>query len=145
MMKVRYILSVTLLGAALVASFPVAASEQDPVIAKTLFEKTYLNGGIGKAERDFMRSSAHEFSLRLTFLERNSEELIADVPVEIVDAEGSTVFKLPNAGPMLYVMLPKGKYKITASFNGVTNSQVVTLGGKVGKDLYFQWHAAPEL
>ena len=143
-MKVRSILSVTLLGVALVASFPVAASEQDPVVAKTLFEKTYLNGGVGKAERVFMRSSAHEFSLRLTFSERRSGEFIADVPVDIFDADGNTVFKLPNAGPMLFVMLPKGKYKISASFNGVTHSQKVTLGGKAGKDLYFQWSAAPK-
>lgn len=143
-MKIQSILCVALLATALATSFSVAAGEQDAVVAKTLYEKTYLNGGIGKDERDFMRNAAHDYSLRLTFSERKSGEFVVDIPVDISDADGNTVFKIPDAGPLLYVMLPKGKYKISASFNGLTYSQEATLGGKVGMDLYFHWNAVPK-
>jgi hypothetical protein len=145
-MKTHSILFAALIGTTLVASVPVVANEQavEPVVAKTFLAKTYLNGGIGKDEEDFMHRTAHEFPLRLTFSERKDGEFIADVPVVISDAKGNPVFELPNAGPILYVMLPNGKYKISARFKGMTESQEVTLSGKEGKDLYFHWKGTPK-
>ena len=74
-------------------------------------------------------------------------EFLADIPIVISDSKGNSLFGLVRAGPMLYVMLPQGRYKVSARFNGVTRTQQVTLEGGEGKDLYLHWgHAnAPRL
>jgi hypothetical protein len=137
-MNTRIPLTAALIGAGLLAT-PLAASAQESIVAETVTATTYLNGGIGQTESDAMQRMANEFPLRLTFSERKDGEFIADVPVVISDARGNPVFELPKAGPQLYVMLPNGKYKVSARFKGLTESQDVTLAGKEGKDLSFRW------
>ena len=102
------------------------------------------NGGVGKEDEVALHRIAQEFPLRMTFSERKDGEFLADVPVVITDVHGNPVFELPNSGPMLYVMLPNGKYKVSARFKGLTESQEVTLAGKDGKDLYFHWKDKPK-
>lgn len=110
-----------------------------PVVLETIAVTTYLNGGVGKDEQEFMHRMAKEFPLRLTFSERKDGEFIVNVPVVISDAKGNPIFELPKAGPMLYVMLPNGKYKVSARFKGLTETQEVNITNKVGADLYFHW------
>lgn len=131
-------------AAILMASVPAIAEPvaMDPVVVETFVVTTYMNGGVGNDEERMMRRIAHEFPLHLTFSERKDGEFIANVPVVIFDAKGNPVFELPNAGPMLYVMLPEGKYKVSARFKGMTESQEVDLKGKEGRDLYFHWKGA---
>jgi len=143
-MKIRDSLTTVLIGASLLATLPLAASAQDSIVVETITATTYLNGGVGKDEEAAMRRVAKEFPLRMTFSERKDGEFLGDVPVVIADARGNPVFELPNAGPMLYVMLPNGKYKVSARFKGQTESQEVTLAGKDGKDLYFHWKGQPK-
>ncbi len=138
-MKIRTPLTAVVIGASLLATLPVAASAQDPIVVETIAATTYANGGVGKGEEAAMRRVAKEFPLRMTFSERKDGEFIADVPVVIADARGNPVFELSKAGPMLDVMLPNGKYKVSARFKGLTESQEITLAGKDGKDLYFHW------
>lgn len=135
-------LSFALFGATLLAAVPLAAGAQDAVVVETITATTYVNGGIGKDEQSAMHRIAKEFPLRLTFSQHKDGEFIADVPVLITDARGNPVFELAKAGPMLDVMLPNGKYKVSARFNGLTESQEVVLSGKEGKDLYFHWKGA---
>lgn len=147
-MKLHSTLTAALIGATLVFSVPLVANAQDlivePILVETFTVTTYLNGGIGKNEANTMHRLAKEFPLRLTFSERKDGEFIADVPVVISDAKGNPVFELSKAGPMLYVMLPNGKYKVSARYKGLTESQEITLSGKEGKDLYFHWKGAPK-
>lgn len=143
-MKTRIPLAAMSLGAVLLTALPLSALAQDSIVVETVTATTYLNGGVGKDEEAAMRRVAKEFPLRMAFSERKDGEFLADVPVVIADARGNPVFELPNAGPMLYVMLPDGKYKVSARFKGLTESQDVTLTGKGGKDLYFHWKGAPK-
>jgi uncharacterized protein (DUF427 family) len=131
-------------GVALAAGgAPLAAHAQETVVVETVTATTYLNGGVGKDERASMQRMAKEFPLRMTFSERKDGELVADVPVVVSDAKGSPVFMLPKAGPLLYVMLPDGKYTVRATWKGKTESQEVTIAGKTGKDVSFHWAGAP--
>ena len=143
-MKTRIPVAAISLGAALLTALHLSALAQDSIVVETVTATTYLNGGVGKDEEAAMRRVAKEFPLRMAFSERKDGEFLADVPVVIADARGNPVFELPNAGPMLYVMLPDGKYKVSARFKGLTESQDVTLTGKGGKDLYFHWKGAPK-
>ena len=143
-MKTHATLTAALIGAGLLIALPIVASAQDAVIVETITATTYVNGGVGKDEEVALHRIAKEFPLRLTFSERKDGEFLADVPVVIADARGNPVFELPKAGPMLYVMLPNGKYRVSARFEGLTESQEVTLAGKDGKDLYFHWTGKPK-
>jgi hypothetical protein len=147
-MKIHSALTAALVGASLAASLPLAAHAQElavePAVMETITVTTYLNGGFGKGEQDAMHRIAKEFPLRLTFSERKDGEFIANVPVVIADAKGNPVFELHNAGPMLFVMLPKGKYKVSARYKGLIESQDVVLDGKNGRDLYFHWKGKPK-
>lgn len=147
-MKIHSGLPIALIGATLIAFVPQVTNARNlavaPISVQTSAGTTYLNGGIGKGETEAMRQMAKEFPLRLTFSERKDGEFIADVPIVISDVKGNSVFELPKAGPMLYVKLPNGKYKISARFKGVNESREVTLNGKEGKDIYFHWKGTPK-
>ncbi|MDD4915778.1 MAG: hypothetical protein PHW13_12165 [Methylococcales bacterium] len=148
-MKNHSITVAALLGATLLAVAPMQAGAEEqviiePVIVETVIVSTYLNGGVGKEEQAAMHRMEKEFPLHMTFSERQDGEFIVNVPVVITDERGNPVFELPKAGPMLYVMLPNGKYKVSARFKGLTESQEVTLSGKEGKDLNFHWKGTPK-
>jgi hypothetical protein len=147
-MKINSVLAAALAGVTLAATVPPTAYAQElaiePEVMETINVTTFLNGGFGKDEQETMHRIAKEFPLRLTLSERKDGEFIADVPVVIADARGNPVFEMHNAGPMLFVMLPKGKYKVSARFNGLIESQNVQLDGKHGKDLYFHWKGKPK-
>ncbi len=141
-MKIRNPLSIVLIAASLLVPVAVRADQdmQEKVdVVETITATTYLNGGIGKDEEATMHRLAKEFPLRITFAERKDGEFLADLPVVISDAHGNPVLELPRAGPMLFVMLPDGKYKVSSRFEGMTESHEVTLNGTEGKDLYFHW------
>ena len=138
-MKIHPSLTAVLICGGLLATLPLAAAAQDAIVVQTVTATTYLNGGIGQSEENTMRRIAKEFPLRMTFSERKDGEFIADVPVVISDMQGKPVFELAKAGPMLDVVLPNGKYKVSARFKGLTESQEVTLDGKDGRDLHFNW------
>ena len=138
-MKIGTPLTGLSIGASLLATLPLEASAQDPIVAEIINATTYLNGGVGREEVAAMRRMSGDYPLRMTFSERKDGEFLADVPVVIVDGHGKQVFELSKAGPMLFVKLPNGKYKVSARFKGLTESQEVTLAGKDGRDLYFHW------
>lgn len=135
--------------AALAACWPTVSHAQltlgrQSTVVQTVTTSTYLNGGIGLDEQVTMRSLAKEFPLRIVFSEGKDREFLADVPMVISDSSGNPIFWLRSAGPMLYVMLPQGRYKVSARFNGVTQTLSVFLVGEYGKDLHFHWGRARE-
>ena len=146
-MKIHFALPIALISATILASAPLVTNAEDlvvePVSVQTSMGITYLNGGVGDEETEAMRRVAKDYPLRMTFSERDGA-FIADVSVTITDAKGNSVFELPNAGPKLYVMLPNGKYNISASFKGKTQSRKVVVSRKGGKDIQFHWKGAPE-
>jgi hypothetical protein len=140
----RRVLRDALVSVALAACWPITAHAQlllgqQAAIIQTVTTSTYLNGGIGADEQTTMRSLAKEFPLRIMFSEGKDGEFLADIPIVISDSSGNSIFGLVRAGPMLYVMLPKGRYKVTARFKGVTQTQQVTLAGSEGRDVYLHW------
>ena len=134
------------LGAGSLAAFPfaaVAANTGALIVPKTVQGTTYLNGGVGKEEQSAMERRAKEYPLRIMFSELKNDEFVVDVPVTIYDAHGKTVFELPKAGPMLYVKLPEGKYRVRARYEGRIESRAVDLAGTGGKNLFFHWTDEP--
>jgi len=133
-----------LVAAGLAASWPMAAQAQLVVgrqvtVIETVATSAYVNGGIGLDEQAAMHRLAKAFPLRVVFSENKNRQFLADVPMMISDASGRPIFELREAGPMLYVVLPQGRYKVSARYKGVIQTHEVTLAGKDGQDLHFHW------
>ncbi len=129
----------TLAATALGAAVPLAHAQDELVVVEPMRVTTYLNGGIGADEEQMMRKAAKDWPLRMIFSERKDNEFVADVRLLVTDAKGAPVLMLHGAGPMTYAMLPAGKYRISASHKGQTETREVTLDGKTGRDVYFHW------
>lgn len=124
---------------ALGAAVPLAHAQDEIVVVEPMRVTTYLNGGIGADEEQMMRKAAKDWPLRMIFSEKKDNEFVADVRLLVTDAKGAPVLMLHGAGPMTYAMLPAGKYRISASHKGQTETREVTLDGKTGRDVYFHW------
>lgn len=134
-------LSLSAVAATLLAgSLALPAYAQDAVIKVDPVHATkYLNGGIGSGEQQHMRAVAKDWPLKMIFSERKNDEFVANVDVRVMDARDHVVLDLQKAGPMTYAMLPSGTYRITASFNGVSETHQVKVKGNSTPDVYFHW------
>lgn len=130
-----------LLGA---AALP-ARAQDDLILLETTRSTTYANGGVGKDEEAQLRRTAKDWPLRMSFSERKDNEFVADVNLLVTDQRGAPVLVLNGAGPLTYAMLPAGKYRVTATWHGVTESREVTLDGKQGRDVNFHWKGRPKI
>ena len=129
---------------ALTAAIMVPAHAQDTlVIVEPMHTSTYLNGGIGSEEEQYMRSIAKDWPLRITFAQSPGGEFVAGVRLLVTGSKGTPLLQLNDAGPMTYVRLPAGKYRIVASYKGKSETRDVTLDGKAGRNVSFEWKSAP--
>ena len=138
----------SLVALGLLALVPAVACGQlsagrQTVVTRTVTSTAYLSGGVGADEREAMRRVAGEFPLRIEFSEADDRELVADVPVVILNAKGASVLELRDAGPLLYVLLPNGRYTVSARVGGSTETQEVTVAAQGTKDLQFHWKQLP--
>lgn len=101
----------------------------------------YLSGGIGEDETKAIQQ-AKGYNLHMTFSVGSQSEYIPDVEVVIQKAQGQTVLTLTQAGPLVYVQLPAGKYTIVATRNGEAKQDTTDVGSGTARNLVFHWNAA---
>ena len=102
-------------------------------------ETEYLNGGIGQEEAEEIRAKAGNFNLRLYLSEGNPAHAISDAQITISDKQGNVVMNVVSRGPMLFIKLDKGNYKIIAKFKGITISRNALINSRRGKNIYINW------
>lgn len=124
-------------AAALLAEEPQAVPEP-PAIAADEHGTRYLSGGVSLEERDQMREMARGFPLRITSA-RPDSALVPNIAVAIADARGRQVLAVPEAGPVLYVNLPPGNYRISVIKDGQVESRKVNLIGGQQREAAFFW------
>lgn len=95
-------------------------------------EVTYVTGGIGICESQEMRRIAKEYQLELVFVQKTAtaESFLANIPVEVIDSKGSYTIDTVTKGPFLLAKMPNGRYTVTATFNGETKTQQVSITAK---------------
>ncbi|WP_285419641.1 carboxypeptidase regulatory-like domain-containing protein [Pseudomonas sp. efr-133-TYG-5] len=98
----------------------------------------YLSGGIGEDEARSIQQ-AGGYNLHMTFAVGVDNKYIPDVDLVISKAPGPSVFNLKQAGPLVYVQLPPGKYSVQATRNGVTRQDVTDVGSGNARNLVFHW------
>ena len=89
-------------------------------------------GGVGNDERRELAAAAQDASLTLQFSLAGRGNYIADVDVTVTPANGNA-FSARTDGPICYVQLPPGRYKVEASYNGTRRSANATVPAKGGK------------
>lgn len=135
------LVSALMLGGAFVASPVLAASSadsQDVLTVQSQSGVSYLNGGIGDDEQVQMRGDARKWPLRMTFSEGDAGAYVADAEVKITGKGGKTVFTLSGAGPLTYVKLSPGEYRVVVTHGGKSLSRSTRVGRK-STDLNFHW------
>lgn len=102
---------------------------------------SYLAGGVGEDEAKAIQQTTG-YNLHMTFAVGPQDEYAADVDVTIEQSPGQTVLTLSQTGPLLYVKLPPGKYKVVATRNGETRHDVTDVGSGTARNLVFHWNDA---
>lgn len=98
----------------------------------------YLSGGIGEDEAKAIQQTTG-YNLHMTFAVGAENKYIPDVDVVIEKAQGQPVLTLQDAGPLVYVQLPAGKYNVIATRNGEVRRDVAEVGSGEARNLVFHW------
>lgn len=109
------------------------------VIHAAVVEVPYASGGIGDDDPIEVEAMRNEYNLQLVFAEQGSGAYLADVKVRIQDAAGQTVLVAHSPGPLFYVSLRPGRYRVDADYNGGVLSKAVSVGEGRRRELYFYW------
>lgn len=98
----------------------------------------YLQGGIGQDEANALRKTPG-YDLHVELSTGPEGKFQSGASVDIQNAQGQPVLSIQDAGPLLYVQLPPGKYKITGTAQGETVQQDVTVDGKSPATVNLNW------
>ncbi|NIF17821.1 carboxypeptidase regulatory-like domain-containing protein [Pantoea sp. Cy-639] len=99
----------------------------------------YLQGGIGQDEANALRKTPG-YDLHITLSTGASGEFETGAAVDIQSAKGDSVLALKDVGPLVFVQLPPGQYKVTGSAGGQTHQQMVTVNGNTPARVDMNWH-----
>lgn len=102
---------------------------------------TFVSGGAGDEDRDALKQVESQYNLRLLFAARNGD-FLANVGVTLADAKGHTLLDTIADGPIFYAHVPPGRYRLTVSNEGQSQTRNISIGpsGVVSQDFY--WAAA---
>lgn len=94
---------------------------------KTAQGWAYVSGGVGSDELHALHARRDQFSLWVVTAARPSGAYLADVRVQVIDAQHAVVFDQRLAGPWLFIELPPGRYEIQATHKSETQTKVTTI------------------
>ncbi len=95
----------------------------------------FLNGGISDEEVAELKARAHEFNVQVLLSAKNGE-YVSNVGLRILDAKGTPLVSIADAGPYVYAKLTPGTYTIETSGSGGNKSEKITVGKGLVKKHY---------
>ncbi|MFJ4394761.1 carboxypeptidase regulatory-like domain-containing protein [Pseudomonas sp. NPDC089396] len=98
----------------------------------------YLEGGIGQDEANALRKTPG-YDLHVELSTGPDGKFQSGASVDIQNAQGSSLLSLQDAGPLLYVQLPPGQYRVIGQADGTTVQQHVTVNGKAPATVNLNW------
>jgi len=103
---------------------------------------SYVSGGIGADAIADLRAQEAQYNLKLVFslIEGN---YVADVNVVLRSTAGTVLLEHLAGGPIFMARLPAGRYSVTVTYQGNTQTRPVQLGEKLHTE-YFRWPSNPE-
>ncbi|PFH07807.1 hypothetical protein BCF11_0147 [Collimonas sp. PA-H2] len=102
---------------------------------------TYLCGGVGLDESNYMKRTAKTYDLMSTFASRSGSYL-ADVNIDISDKNGKATLQTTCSAPILLIRFPRtGTYSIRAEVGGDAQTKVVVKEKRGTQSIVFVWPA----
>ncbi|MCS3840966.1 hypothetical protein HNR03_005594 [Pseudomonas sp. JAI111] len=98
----------------------------------------YLSGGIGEDEAKAIQQTTG-YNLHMTFSIGPEGKYVPDVELVIQSTQGQSVLTLSQAGPLVYVQLPAGKYTVVATRHGEAKRDTTDVGKDNVRNLVFNW------
>ncbi|MFK4231755.1 flagellar hook assembly protein FlgD [Pseudomonas guariconensis] len=98
----------------------------------------YLQGGIGQDEANALRRTPG-YDLHVTLSVGPEGKFQSGATVDIQNAQGQQVLALQDVGPLLFVQLPPGQYRVTGNADGQTVQQQVSVSGKSPANVSLHW------
>jgi hypothetical protein len=141
---IAIVLLTLLLLAMAMLSAPVASADEPRLQSNGAVE--YLSGGVGKEEADALKQQSADYALTLEFASSRSAEgdtspgaYVADVRVDIRDAQGRPMLNTMSTGPLLLVRLPPGDYTVVADWDGVRKQRSIDVPEGARRHVVFMW------
>lgn len=110
---------------------------------RTAGDISYISGGIGVAEQEYLTARQGEFNLKLVFTLKEGN-YVADVNVQVKDGSGKTLLEHFAPGPFFMAKLPAGRYSVSATYEGKTVTRDVRVSEKQLRTEYLRWPANPK-
>ncbi|AUZ59376.1 hypothetical protein PRJ_2773 [Pseudomonas sp. XWY-1] len=98
----------------------------------------YLQGGIGQDEANALRKTTG-YDLHVELSTGPEGKFQSGATVDIQNAQGQPVLSVSDAGPLLYVQLSPGKYKVIGNAQGQAVQQWATVTGKAPTTVNLNW------
>ena len=98
----------------------------------------YLEGGIGQDEANALRKTPG-YDLHVELSTGPEGKFQSGASVDIQNAQGKSLLSLQDAGPLLFVQLPPGQYRVIGQADGTTVQQHVTVNGKAPTTVSLNW------
>jgi uncharacterized membrane protein len=116
-----------------------SAIASDGIIYKTASGIRFINGGISEEQADDIRRTAKNFSLEVLFSGGKAGGWLTDVSFMILNEKGKTIFSKKQSGPILFIDLPDGNYKIIGLYNGNKQSVLMSISGGKQQRIILNW------
>ena len=88
---------------------------------------SYACGGVGSDSRRELAQQATGANLSLEMFVSPGGEYLADVDVTLTPTGNGEALRFRTEGPLCYLRVPAGRYRIEATFKGVTRSAKATV------------------
>ncbi|WP_421887436.1 hypothetical protein [Methylibium sp.] len=88
---------------------------------------SYVNGGVGEEARAVIDRLSPDFALRNVFSGQGGQYVVAE-RVTLQNAGGGEPVVILNAGPILMISLPPGRYTMEATVGGQLQRKTVQVG-----------------
>jgi hypothetical protein len=110
------------------------------VVEQKQAEVNFLTGGIGDDERSLIQAAKASYNVHITNIGAENA-FVGESEIRISNSNDVELLRV-NAGPLLYVQLPAGKYTIHATRGDETKNLPLTVGGKKKSvDVKIAWEA----
>ena len=98
----------------------------------------FISGGASGDDRDALKAVESQYNVRLLFAAKNGDYL-ANVAVTLSDTRGNATLDTIAEGPIFYAHVPPGRYRLTVSNEGQSQSRDINVGtgGAVSQDFYW--------
>ena len=97
----------------------------------------YACGGVGSDARRELAANAAGSNLSLEIFVAQGGEYLADVEVVLIPAGGKgEALRLRTEGPLCYLRVPPGRYRVEATFEGVTRSAIANVAAAPSRPVH---------